>query len=43
LVGMPPSVYRELKWDAMAGIPPCISKQVTRPIRNREAMVAGAQ
>ncbi len=40
LVGMPPSVYREKESGAMAGIPPCIAKQVTRPIRNREAMAS---
>jgi AraC-like DNA-binding protein len=39
LVGMPPSVYREQASGAMAGIPPCVAKQVTRPIRNREAPV----
>ena len=37
LVGMPPSAYRRQAEGAMAGIPPCVSKQVTRPIRNREA------
>ena len=37
LVGMPPSVYRERAADATAGIPSCVAKQVTRPIRNREA------
>jgi AraC-like DNA-binding protein len=26
---------------AMAGIPPCVARQVTRPIRNREAPVTG--
>jgi AraC-like DNA-binding protein len=40
LVGMPPSAYREQAAGAMAGVPPCITKQVTRPIRNREARVA---
>jgi AraC-like DNA-binding protein len=40
LVGMPPSAYRRQSTAAMAGIPPCVAKQVTRPIRNREAMVA---
>jgi transcriptional regulator GlxA family with amidase domain len=39
LVGMPPSVYRRHETGAMAGIPPCVAKQVTRPIRNREAPV----
>ncbi len=40
LVGMPPSVYREMEWEAMAGFPPCIAKQVTRPVRNREALTS---
>ena len=37
LVGMPPSTYRHQAAGEMAGISPCIAKQVTRPIRNREA------
>jgi AraC-like DNA-binding protein len=37
LVGMPPSVYRRQAARAAAEIPSCVSKQVTRPIRNREA------
>jgi AraC-like DNA-binding protein len=37
LVGMPPSVYRSEADSGAAGIPPCLEKQVTRPIRNREA------
>jgi AraC-like DNA-binding protein len=40
LVGMPPSAYRREATGAMAGIPPCIAKQVTKPIRNREATLA---
>jgi AraC-like DNA-binding protein len=37
LVGMSPTAYRGLaNWDA-EGIPGCVAKQVTRPIRNREA------
>ena len=40
LVGIPPSVYRREAGDT-AGIPSCVAKQVTRPIRNREASVAG--
>lgn len=40
LVGMPPSVYRMQAADATAGIPPCVAKQVTRPIRNQEASVS---
>ena len=37
LVGMPPSAYRRHAASATAGMPPCVAKQVTRPIRNREA------
>ena len=37
LVGVPPSVYRREAADATAGMPSCVAKQVTRPIRNREA------
>jgi transcriptional regulator GlxA family with amidase domain len=37
LVGMPPSVYREQTAGVTEGIPSCVEKQVTRPIRNREA------
>src|SRR6188768_2500476 len=37
LVGVPPSVYRQQVVGAAAGIPSCVEKQVTRPIRNREA------
>ena len=39
LVGMPPSAYRRQATGAMAGMPPCVAKQVTRPVRNREAPV----
>ena len=39
LVGVPPSVYRREAADATAGMPSCVAKQVTRPIRNREAPV----
>ncbi|MDN3920207.1 helix-turn-helix transcriptional regulator [Roseateles violae] len=38
LVGVPPSVYRrEAAQTQVAGMPACLAKQVTRPIRNREA------
>ena len=40
LVGMPPSAYRRDAAGAATGMPPCVAKQVTRPIRNREAQVA---
>jgi AraC-like DNA-binding protein len=36
LVGMPPSAYRD-EAATTEGIPPCVAKQVTRPVRNREA------
>ncbi|GAB3221504.1 helix-turn-helix transcriptional regulator [Glycomyces halotolerans] len=41
LVGVPPSVYRERAAGATAGIPSCVAKQVTRPVRNREAPASG--
>jgi AraC-like DNA-binding protein len=37
LVGVSPSVYREQMTGGSAETPSCITKQVTRPIRNREA------
>ena len=37
LVGMPPSVYRRQAAQATAGLPSWVAKQVTRPVRNREA------
>ncbi len=37
LVGVPPSVYRERGAPFHPGMLPCIARQVTRPIRNREA------
>ena len=37
LVGMSPSTYRRQETGAAAGMPSCLSKEVTRPIRNREA------
>lgn len=37
LVGVPPSVYRREYSQAGADIPPCLAKQVTRPVRNQEA------
>jgi transcriptional regulator GlxA family with amidase domain len=37
LVGVPPSIYRRQATRATAGMPSCVAKQVTRPIRNREA------
>ena len=37
LVGVPPRTYRRLASRGLAGMPACVAKQVTRPIRNREA------
>jgi len=37
LVGVPPSIYRRQAARATAGMPACVAKQVTRPVRNREA------
>ncbi len=42
LVGVPPSTYRREAALATDGMPSCVAKQVTRPIRNREASVAGS-
>ena len=37
LVGLAPSRYRRSEERSIAGIPSCVAKQVTRPVRNREA------
>ena len=37
LVGVPPSAYRRDAAQATQGLPSCVAKKVTRPIRNREA------
>ena len=39
LVGMSPSAYRREQANAIVGMPSCVARQVTRPIRNREASV----
>jgi AraC-like DNA-binding protein len=41
LVGLPPSTYRDQTAGTKAGLPSCMEKQVTKPIRNREASAAG--
>ena len=41
LVGVPPSVYRREGVHATEGMPPCVAKQVTRPVRNQEAPAVG--
>jgi AraC-like DNA-binding protein len=37
LVGMPPSAYRTSETDTLSGVPACVAKRATKPIRNREA------
>ncbi|WP_152363945.1 helix-turn-helix transcriptional regulator [Microlunatus speluncae] len=43
LVGISPSVYRRNEAKSVEGMPACVAKQVTRPIRNREAPAADPQ
>ena len=43
LVGMPPSAYRREAAESVAGMPSCVAKQVTRPVRNREAQAVEPQ
>ncbi len=43
LAGVPPSVYRRGAGQGAAGVPACVAKQVTRPVRNREAQAGGPQ
>ena len=40
LVGVSPSTYRRDAAGETVGMAPCVAKQVTRPIRNREASAA---
>lgn len=40
LVGMSPRAYRHEAARDAAGVPPCVVKQVSRPVRNREADAA---
>ena len=40
LVGVPPGTYRRQVAVGTKGMPSCVAKQVTRPVRNREAHVA---
>jgi AraC-like DNA-binding protein len=41
LVGVSPSVYRREQAGATEGMPSCVAKDVTRPVRNREARGRG--
>jgi AraC-like DNA-binding protein len=43
LVGMPPSAYRREVARTTEGLPTCVVKQVTRPVRNREAPLTEAR
>ncbi|MFI6850457.1 helix-turn-helix transcriptional regulator [Kitasatospora sp. NPDC050467] len=43
LVGMPPSVYQRRAADAAPGIPSCVAKQVSRPIRTRHVPASELQ
>ena len=43
LVGVSPSTYRAQTARPTAELPSCVTKQVTRPIRNREAQVVERQ
>jgi AraC-like DNA-binding protein len=43
LVGVPPSVLRVQAARATVGLSSCVAKQVTRPVRNREAPVPKPQ
>jgi AraC-like DNA-binding protein len=38
LVGVSPSTYRRDAALATVGLPSCVAAQVTRPVRNREAL-----
>lgn len=42
LVGVSPRTYRADPSRSTRGIPPCLAKQVTRPIRNREVSERGS-
>jgi len=42
LVGVPPSTYRDQASAATGEMPSCVAKQVTRPVRNREAPLTPA-
>jgi AraC-like DNA-binding protein len=42
LVGVPPSEYRRQAIEAMAGVPDCLVRFATKPVRNREASDGGA-
>ena len=43
LAGVPPSIYRRQAAGTTTGMPSCVAKQVTRPVRDRQARVAEPQ
>jgi AraC-like DNA-binding protein len=43
LVGVPPSVYQRQVAGATEGLPSCVEKHASRPVRNREAPPPVAQ
>ena len=43
LVGVPPGSYRRDAGLSTSGMPPCVAKQVTKPVRNQEAPVIDPQ
>jgi AraC-like DNA-binding protein len=43
LVGVSPSAYLREARQTVVAMPPCVAKQVTRPVRNREASEPGAR
>ena len=43
LVGVPPSAFRQHEGLDTEGMPACVAKQVTRPIRNQEAPIIARQ
>ncbi|MGH3735693.1 MAG: helix-turn-helix transcriptional regulator [Micromonosporaceae bacterium] len=40
LVGMSPSAYRRQAVNGTPGLPACVEKKVSRPVRNREAQAS---
>ena len=42
LVGVSPSAYRRAAEHPVSQMAPCVAKQVTRPVRNREATASGS-
>lgn len=41
LTGMSPAAYKKQAEHTAEGLPACVAKQVTRPVRNREVRVRG--